>query len=61
MPEAANDATRQGGFPRAEIAFEKNQAVAGGDLRDAGAKLCHGLFVRHVQGYFRHGECSSNN
>ena len=61
VPQATNDAPRQSGFAHAQVAFEKNQAVAPGNAGDPCAKVAHGLFIGQVQGYFRHGACSSNN
>ena len=61
MPKPANNPPRQRGFPRAQIPFKKNQTVPLCRLGDARTKRGHRRFISQVQGYFRHGACSSNN
>ncbi|MNN69503.1 hypothetical protein D3C81_1852930 [compost metagenome] len=61
MAQAANDAPGQGGFTRPQVAVQKYDAMPLGHLGNTGAQRHHGVFIGQIQGYFRHGACSSSN
>ncbi len=61
MTEAANQAARQRGLARTQVAMQIDDATTAGRLSDACAQREHGSLVCGIQIHFRHGDCSSSN
>ncbi|MNV92083.1 hypothetical protein D3C71_1866360 [compost metagenome] len=61
MAQATQDAARQRGFARAQIAMQVEDAAPPGQGGQTGAEGQHGLLAFGVQNHFRHGENSSSN
>ncbi|MCY1296241.1 hypothetical protein D9M70_456160 [compost metagenome] len=61
MAQATQDAARQRGLPRAQIAMQVEDAAPSGQGGQAGAEGQHGLLAFGMQDHFRQGENSSSN